>query len=67
MEGNFYHHFLPLQYNVSFTFDSDVRCAVTIYYFCTEEISASGGVSFHSTRKDLCSKTYEHRRGAAQG
>ena len=55
------------KYNISFTFDSDVRCAITVYYFCTEEISASGGVTFHSTRKDLCSETYEYRRGAAQG
>jgi len=25
-------------YNVEFTFDSDVKCAITIYYFATEEI-----------------------------
>lgn len=28
------------RYNLQFTFDADVRCAVTIYYFCTEEITA---------------------------
>ena len=55
------------KYNVTFTLDSDVRCAITVHYFCNEEISASGGVTFHSTRKDLCSETYEYRRGAAQG
>ena len=27
------------QYNIEFTFDTDVRCAITIYYFATEEIS----------------------------
>ena len=26
------------RYNVEFTFDSDVKCAITIYYFATEEI-----------------------------
>lgn len=29
-------------YNIEFTFDSDVRCGITIYYFCTEEITANG-------------------------
>ena len=27
------------RYNLQFTFDADVRCAITIYYFCTEEIT----------------------------
>ena len=26
-------------YNIEFTFDTDVRCVITIYYFATEEIS----------------------------
>jgi len=25
-------------YNIEFTFDSDVKCAITIYYFAVEEI-----------------------------
>lgn len=29
-------------FNLEFIFDSDVRCAITIYYFCTEEYSSSG-------------------------
>lgn len=29
-------------YNIEFTFDCDVRCAITIYYFCTEEVTPSG-------------------------
>lgn len=29
-------------FNVEFTFDCDVRCAITIYYFCSEELSATG-------------------------
>lgn len=28
------------RYNIEFTFDSDVRVAITIYYFATEEISS---------------------------
>ena len=27
------------KYNLEFTFDTDVRCAITIMYFATEEIS----------------------------
>ena len=27
------------RYNIQFTFDADVRCAVTIYYFCSEDIT----------------------------
>ena len=27
------------RYNLQFTFDADVRCAITIYYFCTEDIT----------------------------
>ena len=27
------------KYNIQFTFDADVKCAITIYYFCTEEIT----------------------------
>ncbi len=29
----------PTHYNIEFTFDSDVRVAITIYYFATEEIT----------------------------
>jgi len=29
----------PTRYNIEFTFDSDVKCAITIYYFATEEIA----------------------------
>ncbi len=30
------------RYHVRFTFDSDVRCAITIHYFCTEELHSCG-------------------------
>lgn len=29
-------------YNIEFIFDCDVRCAITIYYFCTEEVTSKG-------------------------
>lgn len=32
----------PSRYNIEFTFDCDVRCAITIYYFCTEEVTTKG-------------------------
>lgn len=31
-------------YNIEFTFDCDVRCAITVFYFCTEEITPTGVV-----------------------
>lgn len=29
-------------YNIEFVYDADAKCAITIYYFCTEEVSSSG-------------------------
>lgn len=29
-------------FNLEFTFDCDVRCAITVYYFCTEEYTSNG-------------------------
>lgn len=29
-------------FNIEFTFDCDVRCGITIYYFCTEEYTSNG-------------------------
>ena len=52
-------------YHLVFTLDTDVRCAVTIFYFSTEEIH-SQGVTYNSTRKDLTSETYEFQRGSSQ-
>lgn len=31
-------------YNIEFTFDCDARCAITVYYFCTEEVTPTGVV-----------------------
>ena len=30
---------IPARFNIEFTFDTDVRVAITIYYFASEEIS----------------------------
>ncbi len=54
-----------VKYNIKFTFDSDVRCAVTVYYFCLEEVH-SCGVTYAAKRADLVSDTYVYQRGAAQ-
>uniref|UniRef100_A0A1L8DSQ0 RING-type E3 ubiquitin transferase n=1 Tax=Nyssomyia neivai TaxID=330878 RepID=A0A1L8DSQ0_9DIPT len=52
-------------FNVEFTFDSDAKCAITIYYFCSEEVSA-GAVSFQSRDSALTSETYHFKRGVNQ-
>eukprot|EP00094_Tigriopus_californicus_P006565 TCALIF_06321-PA protein Name:"Similar to rnf157 RING finger protein 157 (Xenopus laevis)" AED:0.15 eAED:0.15 QI:0/0/0/0.33/1/1/3/0/623 len=53
------------RYRVQFTFDSDVRCEITIYYFCREENHAQG-VTYVPKRSTLRSPTYTYNRGAAQ-
>ena len=32
----------PPAYNIEFTFDCDVRCAITIMYACTEDATPNG-------------------------
>lgn len=29
-------------FNIEFIFDCDVKCAITIHYFCTEEVTPTG-------------------------
>lgn len=29
-------------YNIEFVFDADTKCAIQIFYFCTEEITPTG-------------------------
>lgn len=29
-------------YNIEFVFDADAKCAIQIFYFCTEEVTAAG-------------------------
>ncbi|KAF7279952.1 hypothetical protein GWI33_006578 [Rhynchophorus ferrugineus] len=52
-------------FNIEFTFDCDVRCAITIYYFCTEEITATG-VTYAPLIPSLSSETFHYKRGANQ-
>ncbi|XP_037932156.1 E3 ubiquitin ligase RNF157-like [Teleopsis dalmanni] len=51
-------------YNIEFTFDSDAKCAITIYYFCTEEESPSGVTL--TPREGLTSETYHYEKGINQ-
>jgi len=55
----------PAYFNLEFTFDSDVSCAITVHYFCSEEQTASGA-AFTTQRPELTSETYLYGRGAAQ-
>lgn len=29
-------------FNIEFVFDADAKCAITIYYFCTEDVTPGG-------------------------
>ncbi|XP_071869286.1 mahogunin ring finger 1 isoform X2 [Bombus fervidus] len=53
------------RYNIEFTFDCDVRCAITIYYFCTEEITTKG-VTYIPRDSSMNSETYYYKKGANQ-
>ncbi|CAH1795065.1 unnamed protein product [Owenia fusiformis] len=54
-----------ISYNIEFTFDTDVRCAITVYYFATEEMS-NGQVSYHPKDASMNSETFHFKRGANQ-
>lgn len=30
------------QFNIEFVFDADAKCAIQIFYFCSEEVTPSG-------------------------
>lgn len=53
------------KYNIEFTFDSDIRCAITIRYFCTEEITPSGAI-YTPRDANMSAETYHYKRGANQ-
>ncbi|KAK7868651.1 hypothetical protein R5R35_006949 [Gryllus longicercus] len=53
------------QFNIEFTFDCDARCAITIYYFCTEDFSPSG-VTYTPRDPTMNSETFHYKRGANQ-
>lgn len=52
-------------YNVEFVFDSDVKLAISIYYFCFEEVKPSS-VSYSSKNLYINSPTYFYESGANQ-
>ncbi|XP_066965186.1 probable E3 ubiquitin-protein ligase MGRN1 isoform X8 [Macrobrachium rosenbergii] len=53
------------RFNIDFTFDCDVRCAITIMYFCTEEVTTSGMI-YTPRDPSMNSETYHYKRGANQ-
>jgi len=53
------------KYNIEFTFDSDVRVAITIYYLCVEEV-VNGSLSLSPRDPKMTSSTYQYKRGAGQ-
>lgn len=52
-------------YNIEFVFDADARCAITVFYFCIEDI-ASTGVSYIPRDSSLSSETFHFKRGVNQ-
>ncbi|XP_018303339.1 probable E3 ubiquitin-protein ligase MGRN1 [Mycetomoellerius zeteki] len=55
----------PNRFNIEFVFDCDVRCAITIYYFCMEEVSTKG-VTYIPRDPAMNSETYHYKKGANQ-
>lgn len=53
------------QYNIEFTFDSDVRCSIAIHYFCHEEITPNG-LMYHPRDLNMSSETYNYKSGPNQ-
>nr|XP_058904057.1 E3 ubiquitin ligase RNF157 isoform X2 [Kogia breviceps] len=54
-----------VQYNVEFTFDTDARVAITIYYQATEEFQ-NGVASYIPKDESLQSETVRYKRGLCQ-
>lgn len=52
-------------FNIEFVFDSDAKCAITIYYFCSEETTPNGLI-YSSRDSALTSETYHFKRGVNQ-
>lgn len=53
-------------YNIEFTFDSDAKCAITVYYFCTEDVSPTGIKLTPREGFSLTSDTYHYEKGINQ-
>ncbi|XP_037094209.1 LOW QUALITY PROTEIN: E3 ubiquitin-protein ligase MGRN1-like [Pollicipes pollicipes] len=52
-------------FNIEFTFDCDVRCSITIHYFCSEEVTRNG-LMYRPRDASMSSETYRYKCGAAQ-
>ncbi|CAH1115328.1 unnamed protein product [Psylliodes chrysocephalus] len=52
-------------FNIEFTFDCDVRCAITVYYFCSEDFTPSG-VTYVPRDPAVTSETFHFSRGSNQ-
>ncbi|XP_072378518.1 E3 ubiquitin-protein ligase MGRN1 [Diabrotica undecimpunctata] len=52
-------------FNIEFTFDCDVRCAITVYYFCTEDFTPNG-VAYIPKDPSITSETFHYSRGSNQ-
>ena len=53
------------RYNIQFTFDCDVRVAITIHYLSTEEV-VSGALHLSPRNPASSSPVFQYRRGAGQ-
>lgn len=53
------------KYNIEFIFDADAKCAITIHYLCSEDISP-GGMIYASREASLTSETYHYKKGINQ-
>lgn len=53
------------RYNIEFVFDSDVKCAITIHYFATEEFN-NGQLIINSKSWTMKSNTYHYKKGSNQ-
>ncbi|CRL07618.1 CLUMA_CG020583, isoform A [Clunio marinus] len=52
-------------YNIEFIFDADMKCAIKIYYFCTEEITTNT-ISYLPRDTATTSETFYYQKGANQ-
>ncbi|KAK6638352.1 hypothetical protein RUM44_008781 [Polyplax serrata] len=53
------------KFNIEFAFDCDSKCTITIYYFCTEEVTSSGLV-YTPRDPTMTSEKFHYKRGSNQ-
>ncbi|XP_022662877.1 RING finger protein 157-like isoform X2 [Varroa jacobsoni] len=53
------------KYNIEFIFDTECRCAITVLYFCTEEVTPNG-IVYCPRFPTMSSETYHYKRGCNQ-